>query len=197
MNSIPDSLNELILQFSRLPGIGKKTAERLAIYALKSKSSNILPLSNAIVDVKSKIDFHDICHCFMEDQKCSVCDDSGRDDKTLCIIKDPTDIFIIDKTGYRGHYHSLNGVISPLDGVDVDDLNFTSLLDRIKLYEEIIIALEPSSEGDATISYIQDILKEYDIKISRLAKGVPVGSSFEYIDELTLTHSLEDRVIIK
>ena len=97
MISLPNTLLKLVESFKRLPGVGAKTAERLAIYALKSKSSNILPLSNAIFDVKSKIDFHEICHCFMEDKKCSVCDANGRDEKTLCIIKDPTDIFIIDK----------------------------------------------------------------------------------------------------
>ena len=197
MRGIPESLNELIAEFSKLPGIGKKTAERLAIYILKTHKDQVFPFSDAIVNVKDQIKFHDLCHSLMENSKCVICDDSSRNNKILCILKDPTDIFIIEKTGYNGLYHILGGLISPMDGVGPSELNFTSLFKRVENFDEVIIALEPSSEGDATTSYIAEELKKIDIIVSRLARGVPVGASFDYVDELTLTHSLKDRVEYK
>ena len=163
-------------------------------WSLKSKEEEVFPFSNALINVKNQIKFHDLCHSFMENLKCVICDDSSRDSKILCILKDPTDIFVIEKTGYNGLYHILGGLISPLDGIGPDELNFVSLFERIPNFNEVIIALEPSSEGDATSSYIVEHLKPMDIIVSRLARGVPVGASFDYIDELTLTHSLQDRV---
>ena len=197
MRGVPQSLNNLIQAFSKLPGIGKKTAERLAVFILKENEENVFPLSQALLDVKNEIELHDICHCFMEKTKCVICDDLSRNPSLLCIIKDPTDIFMIEKTGFNGYYHAIGGLISPLDGVEPHMLNFTSLLNRLENFEELIIALEPSSEGDATSAYLLEILENIDIKVSRLARGVPVGSSFDYIDEITLTHSLEDRVEYK
>tara|TARA_Y100001960_G_C14573171_1_gene776914 strand:- start:246 stop:839 length:594 start_codon:yes stop_codon:yes gene_type:complete len=197
MRGVPESLNTLIKEFSKLPGIGKKTAERLAIFILRQNKNDVLPFSKALLDVKNEIQFHDVCHCFMEKSKCVICSDSSRNPALLCIIKDPTDIFMIEKTGFNGCYHSIGGLISPLDGVEPDMLNFASLLKRLENFEELIIALEPSTEGDATSSYLLEILKDVNIKVSRLARGVPVGSSFDYIDEVTLTHSLEDRIEYK
>ena len=197
MRGIPESLNNLIEQFSKLPGIGKKTAERLAIFILKKDKDKVLPFSQALLDVKNEIKFHDICHCFMEKSECVICSDSSRNLNLICVIKDPTDIFMIEKTGFNGYYHAIGGLISPLDGIEPDTLNFNTLLKRLENFEELIIALEPSAEGDVTSSYLLEILKGVDIKISRLARGVPVGSSFDYIDEVTLTHSLEDRIEYK
>ena len=197
MRGIPESLNELIQQFSTLPGIGKKTAERLAIFILKKDKEGVLPFSQALIDVKNKIKLHEICHCFMEEDECVICDDSSRNSSLLCIIKDPTDIFMIEKTGFNGYYHSIGGLISPLDGIEPNMLNFKTLINRAASFEELIIALEPSAEGDMTSTYLLEVLKDYDVKISRLARGVPVGSSFDYIDEVTLTHSLEDRIEYK
>ena len=197
MRGLPTSLNELIIQFSQLPGIGKKTAERLAIYVLNANKNDILSLSESLMNVKENIKFHDVCHCFMENSLCVICNDESRDSTLLSIIKDPTDILILEKTGYNGHYHVLNGLISPLDRVGEDDLNFRSLLKRASDYKEIIISLEPSSKGDVTSTCIIENLKSYNLQISRLARGVPVGASFDYIDEVTLTHSIEDRIIIK
>ena len=196
MKGVPESLNNLIAEFSNLPGVGKKTAERLAIYVLKSDKDKVLPLSDAIISVKSQIEFHDLCFSFVENGECVICDDSSRNNKLLCILKDPTDIFIIEKTGYNGLYHILGGLISPMDGLGPDDLNFTNLFSRLNEFDEVIIALEPSSEGDATSSYIIEQLKNANIIVSRLARGVPVGASFDYVDELTLTHSLNDRIRI-
>jgi len=197
MRGVPESLNDLIQEFSKLPGIGKKTAERLAIFILKRDKDDVLPFSQALIDVKNQIEFHDICHCFMEKSECVICSDSSRDCRLLCVIKDPTDIFMIEKTGFNGYYHSIGGLVSPLDGIEPDMLNFNTLLSRLKNFEELIIALEPSTEGDATSSYLLQVLENIDIKVSRLARGVPVGSSFDYIDEVTLTHSLEDRIEYK
>ena len=197
MKGIPESLNDLIQEFSKLPGIGKKTAERLAIFILKRDKDDVLPFSQALIDVKNQIEFHDICHCFMEKSECVICSDSSRDCGLLCVIKDPTDIFMIEKTGFNGYYHSIGGLVSPLDGIEPDMLNFNTLLSRLKNFEELIIALEPSTEGDTTSSYLLQVLENIDIKVSRLARGVPVGSSFDYIDEVTLTHSLEDRIEYK
>ena len=197
MRGVPESLNNLIAEFSKLPGIGKKTAERLAIFVLKEDKNKIFPFSQALLDVKNEIEFHDICHCFMEKSECVICNDSSRNSSLLCVIKNPTDIFMMEKTGFNGYYHSIGGLISPLDGIEPNMLNFSTLLSRLKYFEELIIALEPSVEGDATSSYLLEILKDTNIKVSRLARGVPVGSSFDYIDEVTLTHSLEDRIEYK
>ena len=194
MRGIPESLNNLIHEFSKLPGIGKKTAERLAIYILKTNKDEVFPFSDAIIDVKNEIDFCEICHSFMEKSKCVICDDLSRDSKILCILKDPTDIFAIEKTGYNGIYHILGGLINPIDGISPEDLNVESLYSRLNSSQEVILALEPSSEGDATTSFLAEDLKKRQIKVTRLARGVPVGASFDYVDELTLTHSLNDRV---
>ena len=134
MRGIPESLNDLINQFSKLPGIGKKTAERLAIFILKKDKNEVLPFSQALMDVKNQIEFHDICHCFMEKSECIICSDSSRDIRLLCIIKDPTDIFMIEKTGFNGYYHSIGGLISPLDGIEPNMLNFNTLLNRLELH---------------------------------------------------------------
>ena len=133
----------------------------------------------------------------MEKSECVICNDSSRNSSLLCVIKNPTDIFMMEKTGFNGYYHSIGGLISPLDGIEPNMLNFSTLLSRLEYFEELIIALEPSVEGDATSSYLLEILKDTNIKVSRLARGVPVGSSFDYIDEVTLTHSLEDRIEYK
>ena len=196
MKGIPESLNNLITAFSTLPGIGKKTAERLAIFILKSSDSNVNKFSNAIIDVKKNISTDKISCCFKEDNL-TVNDFPERDGEILCVIKEPTEVFLIEKSGYNGHYHVLNGLISPLDGVSHEDLNIAALLKIAPHYNEIIIAIDPTSEGDVTTQYLIDVLNDFDVKISRLARGIPVGLSFDYIDEVTLTHSLEDRVEVK
>ena len=196
MKGIPESLNNLIEQFSNLPGIGKKTAERLAIFILKSSKLQAHDFSNSIQGVKNNISIDPISCCFKENNL-TVNDDSNRNKDILCVIKDPTEVFLIEKSGYNGHYHVLNGLISPLDGVTHDNLNIENLLLVLGSYKELIIAIDPTSEGDVTTQYLIDLLKDYDIKITRLARGIPVGLSFDYVDEVTLTHSLEDRVEIK
>ena len=196
MNGMPKSLDELVDSFSKLPGVGKKTAERLAIHILRSSFSDVQEFTNALTNVKTNIDVDEISSCFKENGV-SINDDSSRDNSILCIVKDATEVFLIEKSGYRGHYHVLGGLLSPLDGVMPENLNIDNLLNIIDNYKELIIAIDPNSKGDTTSLYIKDLLKNRDIKITRLARGVPVGSSLDYIDELTLTHSIEDRVEIK
>ena len=196
MNGMPKSLDELVDSFSKLPGVGKKTAERLAIHILRSSFSDVQDFTSALTNVKTNIDVDEISSCFKENGV-SINDDSARDNSILCIVKDATEVFLIEKSGYRGHYHVLGGLLSPLDGVMPENLNIDNLLNIIDNYKELIIAIDPNSKGDTTSLYIKDLLKNRDIKITRLARGVPVGSSLDYIDELTLTHSIEDRVEIK
>ena len=198
MNSpIPPSLNELIKEFSKFPGIGKKTAERLSMHVLKTNKDDVLKFSNAIKDIKENIKCCLECHCFIEDDTCSICNDNNRINNVICIVEDASDVFLINKSGYKGLYHVLGGLISPLDGVTYESLNIKSLMKRLNDIKEVIIALDPSSEGDMTNLYLFNLLKKYSVKVSRLARGVPVGSSLEFIDQVTLTHSINDRIEVK
>jgi len=197
MDVYPNCLKELILQFSSLPGIGKKTAERLSIHMLNTNKNKIIDFSLALNELKDSIKVCEICFCFIENNCCHICSDVKRDASLICVVKDPTDIFLIEKSGYKGKYHVLGGLISPLDGITPESLNVDALLNRLNDVDEIIMGIDPSNEGDITILYLSDILKENDIKISRLARGIPVGSSLEFIDEVTLTHSINDRVEMK
>ena len=194
MDVYPDSLKKLISQFSTLPGIGKKTAERLSIYMLNANKNKITNFTLALDGMKDSIKVCEICFCFIEDDNCHICNDVHRDSSLICVVKDPTDIFLIEKSGFKGKYHVLGGLISPLDGVTPESLNIDTLLERLKSTKEIIMAIDPSSEGDITILYLSEIIKKHNIKMSRLARGIPVGTSLEYIDEVTLTHSINDRV---
>ena len=196
MKAIPTSLQNLIDEFSKLPGIGKKTAERLSIFILKTNKDSAIAFSDAIINLKNTIKSCSICHSFI-DKECEICNDGNRIKSIICIIKDPTDIFIIEKSGYKGLYHVLNGLISPLDGVTPENLNIDTLFGRLDNIKEIVLGIEPSSEGDITNLYLSKLLKDKMIKITRFARGMPIGSSLEFLDEVTLAHSIEDRVEIK
>ena len=195
MSVYPNTLKELILRFSKLPGIGKKTAERLSIYILNSNKEETIDFSNALVNLKDSISTCIICNCFTEDE-CHICNNENRVKDLLCIVKDPTDVFLIEKSGFKGLYHVLGGLISPFDGITPEKLNIDLLSERLKTINEVIIAIEPSHDGDITTIYLSDIIKKEEIKVSRLARGVPVGTSLEFIDEVTLSHSINDRVEI-
>ena len=196
MNAIPNSLKKLIDQFSKLPGIGKKTAERLSIYMLKVGKQEANDFSESINSLKNNIQTCEVCHSFTDDV-CYICNDPNRDKKIICVVEDPVDIFLIEKSGFKGMYHVLNGLISPLDGVKPENLDIDSLLNRIDEIEEIVIGIEASSEGDVTNLYLSEILKNLNIKVTRFSRGMPIGSSLEFVDELTLTHSINDRVEVK
>mgnify|MGYP000712327801 CR=1 FL=1 len=197
MDVYPDCLKELITQFSTLPGIGKKTAERLSIYMLNANKDKIKDFSSSLDNLKDSIEICKICFCFIENDICHICDDVNRDSTLICVVKEPTDIFLIEKSGFKGKYHVLGGLISPLDGVTPESLNIDTLLSRLHDVREIIMGVDPSNEGDITMLYLSDILKENNIKMTRLARGIPVGSSLEFIDEVTLTHSINDRIEMK
>ena len=197
MESFPASIIRLIDRFSRFPGIGKKTAQRMAFHILKDSKKNAQSLADAVQYVKSSISGCSICGGITEDDPCIICSDSKRNKSLICVVEVPSDIFAFERTsGFNGVYHVLNGVLSPLDGIGPDDLTIDSLVARVKPDDEIVLALNPSIEGDTTCLYISKLLSEKNIKISRLARGLPVGSELEYTDDATLMRAMEGRTII-
>ena len=196
MKSLPPTLIKVIEAFTRFPGIGNKTAHRLGLHALKSTNSDIEEFAQALLDLKNKIRTCQSCHNFSEADKCEICLDEKRDKDIICVCEEPSDIYLLEKTGYRGVYHVLGGLISPLDGIGPEELNMDSLSDRAKSASEVIIATDASIEGDTTALYISKILDSTEIKITRLSRGLPVGGHLEYVDEATLSKSIHERVEI-
>ena len=194
MKSLPPTLNKVIEAFTRFPGIGNKTAHRLGLHVLKSTDKDIEEFAQALLELKSKINTCQICYNFSEEDKCEICLDDRRDKGIICVCKDPSDIFLLEKTGYRGVYHVLGGLISPLDGIGPEELNMDSLTDKAESASEIIIATDANVEGDTTALYISKILSSKEIKITRLSRGLPVGGHLEYVDEATLAKSIHERV---
>ncbi len=195
MKALPEALQQLIQAFNRLPGIGKKTATRLAFHILKTDREQALELARAIQRVKDNIHQCSICFNITESDPCPICQDPLRDQSTICVVESPEDILLIERTNeYRGLYHVLGGVISPLDGIGPEDLHIKELLNRLTPeVKEVILALNPSTEGEATAIYLARLIKPLHIKITRLARGVPLGSSLEFVDELTLSRALQSR----
>ena len=194
MKSLPPTLNKVIEAFTQFPGIGNKTAHRLGLHVLKSANSAIEEFAHALLDLKNNISICQICYNFSEADKCEICLDAKRDRQIICVCKDPSDIFLLEKTGYRGVYHVLGGLISPLDGIGPEELNMDSLIDRTRFASELIIATDASVEGDTTALYISKLLSSKEIKITRLSRGLPVGGHLEYVDEATLAKSIHERV---
>ena len=194
MNSFPESLNNLIDEFSRFPGIGKKTAQRMAFYVLNSSTNLANDLSQAVLDLKSKIRFCEKCFGISEDTYCSICLDTRRDINIICVVENPADIYTFEKTSaFRGVYHVLGGVLSPLDGIGPDALNIASLLSRISSNNEVLIATNATIEGEATCLYLANLLEEKSVKVTRLARGLPIGGDLEFVDEATIMRAIEDR----
>ena len=197
MESFPESVNHLIDQFSKLPGIGRKTAQRLTFHILSSDKRFSQAFSNALLNIHTKISHCSKCHSITEDDPCTICSDEGRDNSIICVVENPYEIFVFEKTNsFKGKYHVLGGVLSPLDGIGPEDLNINSLIDRIKPNTEIMLAINPSVEGETTSLYLAKILMEKNIKITKLARGVPVGSDLEYIDQATLIRAMEGRTSV-
>jgi len=197
MSKYPEPANKLINQLSRLPGIGRKTAQRLAFYILKSDDLYIRNLSEAINGIKRNILFCDNCGIMSEENICHICKNNDRADNIICVVEQPQDIYAFEKTNsFLGQYHVIGGVLSPLDGVGPDDLNLEKLYKRVKTGMEIIIATNPSIEGDTTSLYLAKILEKLGAKVTRLARGLPVGGDLEYMDELTLARAIEGRTKI-
>ena len=192
----PESIKYLIESFKCLPGIGEKTAERLAFSVLDLDDEQVDIFRESLSDVKSKIHKCSICNILTENDICNICSNNLRDNSKLFVVEDVKSVFTFEKLGmYDGKYHVLNGLISPLDGINPEDIGLDKLLDRIhnEKFDELIFAFKPSIEGETTSLYIKKILSDLDIKITRLASGVPIGADMEYIDSLTLERALNDR----
>ena len=197
MEVYPKSANTLIEQLSKLPGIGRKTAQRLAFFILKSDNEDIRNLSDAITNIKRKIIFCECCGIMTEQTICDICTDNDREDSIICVVEEPQDIYVFEKTNaFHGRYHVLGGVLSPLDGIGPEDLNLQNLYKRVKAGMEIILATNPSIEGDTTSLYLAKMLENLGAKVTRLARGLPVGSDLEYMDELTVVRAMEGRTIV-
>ena len=189
-------LEELVDQFARLPGIGKKTAQRLSFFVLGLPEGEAEKFADAIVEAHKKIHSCKICQNLTDGEICSVCASGTRDRETICVVEDPRDVMAFERTGdYNGLYHVLHGVISPMDGVGPDGIRIKELLARLNNDEvtEVIMATNPTVEGEATAMYISKLLKPLGIKISRLAYGIPVGGDLQYADEVTLSRALKGR----
>jgi len=180
----------------KFPGVGEKSATRLAFYILRSSSDYARSLSSAILEVKEKIRLCSSCQSLTEVDPCSICSDPKRDGETICVVEEPSDLLAIEKTGaFKGLYHVLHGVLSPLDGVGSEDLKIGDLIKRLggDTVSEIIVATNPNVEGEATALYLAKMVKPLGIKLTRIASGVPVGSDLEYIDQYTLSRAIEAR----
>jgi recombination protein RecR len=192
----PRALNSLVDELSRLPGIGEKTAQRLAFFILRSPHIRAERLAQAIIEVKEKILFCSQCSGITETDPCSLCTDPARDRSLICVVEDPSDVFLVERTGvFKGLYHVLMGALSPLDGIGPEQLKIDTLLERVDAggVREIICATNPNMEGEATVLYLAKLMKPRGIRLTRLAHGLPVGGHLEYTDEVTLSRSLEGR----
>ena len=198
MSVLPKPLERLIFAFERLPGIGPKTASRLAFFLLKSPAEWSKDLSEALREIKSSITLCRVCFNITDAgrEKCEICSSAERDEKLLCVVEEPLDVLALERTdGFMGRYHVLHGVLSPIEGIGPDDIRIRELVDRVKegKIKEVIVATNPSMEGDATALYIRQQLEPYNIRMTRLARGLPVGGDLEYADQNTLLRALSGR----
>lgn len=194
--SYPDSVTNLIDCFNKLPGIGKKTAERLALSLLDFDESFIDMFSESIKSTKYNIKRCVICNNLTEREVCDVCSNSDRTSDIICVVEEAKNSIVFEKTGtFNGRYHVLDGLISPLDGIGPEDININKLVERIKNenVKEVILALKPSIEGETTCLYISKILSNFNIKVSKIAYGIPIGADIDYLDSLTLEMAIQDR----
>lgn len=190
-----EAVERAIQELSRLPGIGRKTAQRLVFYLLKQPEAQVQQLAEALIELKKKVIHCSICFNITESDPCSICTGSKRDRSMICVVEEANDVLALEKTGgYNGLYHVLGGSLSPLDGIGPDDLRIKELLSRIdETVKEVILATNPDTEGEATALYLARILKPMNVRVSRIARGIPVGADLEYADEITLTRAIEGR----
>ena len=196
MKQYPNAMERLTEQFARMPGIGSKTAQRLAFYVLGLPEEDALAFADAIIDAKKTVKTCPVCQNLTDSEICPICADPQRDHSTICVVADPRDVMAMERTReYRGVYHVLHGVISPLNHTGPNDLRIRELLTRLSDGEvqELIMATNPDTEGEATAMYLSRLLKPMNLKITRLAYGIPMGSQLEYTDEVTLLRALEGR----
>ena len=194
----PTAVTDLIDELKRLPGIGQKTAERLSFFLMRGKVDQAKKLATAIQNLKDKIVLCSTCHGITEANPCDICSDTTRDHSQVCVVEEPHDVYVMENMGYfKGVYHVLMGVISPLDGIGPDDLNIEGLKEKVSQpgIKEVILATNPDMEGESTAVYISKVLKPFpEVKVTRIARGLPVGSDIEYADSVTLLKSLEGRM---
>ena len=192
----PSTILNLIECFKKFPGVGEKSAERMALSVLEIDKETIDLFANSLKDSKTKIRRCKVCNNLSESEKCEVCKDNSRNKEILCVVEEPKFVNLFEKLNiFDGYYHVLDGLISPIDGINPEDINISSLIDRVKKdkVKEIILALKPSVEGETTSLYISKILEGTDVKISKIAHGIPMGAEIDYVDSLTLEMALENR----
>lgn len=191
-----EPVSRLIEEFNKLPGIGPKSAARLTYYLLRMPEAEVRALAEAIIAVKERTVLCSLCLNVTDSDPCAICSSKERDHSIICVVKEPLDILAIERTGqYKGLYHVLHGVLSPMDGIGPDDLKIKELLQRIRTgsVKEVIVATNPNLEGEATAMYLQKLISPFGTRLTRLARGLPIGGDLEYADEITLTHALEGR----
>ena len=196
MQTIAEPVARLIDEFSRLPGIGPKTASRLTFYLLRAPKEQALALADALRELKERTVFCSICFNITETSPCPICRDEGRDRSIICVVEEPLDVLAIERTReYKGLYHVLHGAISPVEGIGPDELKIHELLERLKVepIKEVLLASNPNLEGEATAMYLARLIAPLGLHVTRLARGLPVGGDLEYADEVTLTQALEGR----
>ncbi len=195
----PVAVTDLIQELKRLPGIGQKTAERLSFFLMRGSKENVQKLARSIQNIKEKVVLCSNCHGITEKDPCDICSDSRRDHHLICVVEEPYDVYVLENMGeYKGEYHVLMGVISPLDGIGPQDLTMGELKEKIEKQQvkEVILATNPDMEGESTAIFIARMLKSLPVKVSRIARGLPVGSDIEYADPVTLQKSIEGRTEI-
>ena len=194
METMPDAVTRLVAEFSRLPGIGPKTASRLSYYLLRAPVEQVRSLGEAISELRERIRFCSRCFNITETDPCPICLDGRREQQAVCVVEEPLDVLAIERTGeYGGLYHVLHGAISPVDGIGPDDLRIHELVERVRAGSicEVILATNPSLEGEATAMYVRRQLLPFQVRVTRLARGLPVGGDLEYADAITLARALE------
>ncbi|HDI1375950.1 TPA: recombination mediator RecR [Staphylococcus aureus] len=192
----PEPISKLIDSFMKLPGIGPKTAQRLAFHTLDMKEDDVVQFAKALVDVKRELTYCSVCGHITENDPCHICEDKQRDRSVICVVEDDKDVIAMEKMReYKGLYHVLHGSISPMDGIGPEDINIPSLIERLKSDEvsELILAMNPNLEGESTAMYISRLVKPIGIKVTRLAQGLSVGGDLEYADEVTLSKAIAGR----
>ena len=200
MQVVPPALDRLITELTRLPGIGRKTATRLALYLLRRPAPEALALSEALAELHSSIRLCSKCFSFSENDPCSICSDVRRNEHLVCVVEESGDLMAIEKTGaFRGVYHILHGVLSPMEGIGPDELKIRELFDRIRTrqIEEILLATSSTVPGEATASYLMDRLAPTGVKVTRLACGIPMGMDIKYADEHTLARAIQARQFVE
>lgn len=196
MQFFSESIQRAIEELSKLPGIGKKSAQRLVFFLLKLPKTEVISLTQSLIDIKDKASFCSICFNITENDPCPICSSNNRDRSIICVVEEANDVIALEKTGeFRGLYHVLGGSLSPLDGIGPDDLKIKELIKRLTdEVKEVVMATNPNTEGEATAIYLHKLIRPLGIKITRIARGIPVGTDLEYADEITLTRAIEGRI---